>query len=355
MKTVDEKEWRHEEVREITAGDLLELLRRHLRMLTVGAMLGAIVGLTYALIMPRTYTSTGSFFPKAKSNVSGIAAQFGLPVPQGEGDESPAFYSDLLTSRTILSEAADSMYPLVSGKSVTRRRIADLYNLKRKGTRSEQQEASIQKLRNMISVTRNRETGVVTVSVAGPSPEVSQAIAKNLFALVSDFNVHTRQSHASQERAFAQQRWGEAQAALRQAEEALASFTEANRIVSGSAELGIARDRLVRQVGSRQQLANTLEQQYEQARIEEVRDIPVINIVDLPNFPVKGDGRRAIQASILCGILAIVAIIAFLSLRGIIRALRRQEVSTAGAADLSRRGSASRIDRDGGTVDTIAS
>ena len=59
-----------------------------------------------------------------------------------------------------------------------------------------------------------------------------------------------------------------------------------------SPSLSLEFDRLNRSVNSRQSLYNSLASSYEQAKIEEVRDLPVITVLEPPDYPIQPDPRR---------------------------------------------------------------
>src|SRR2546428_650042 len=97
-------------------------------------------------------------------------------------------------------------------------------------------------------------------------------------ALVNTFNLERRQSRAAQEKRFVETRRTEARDELQVAEDRLKSFLERNRDYRNSPQLVFDQERLAREVALRQQLLTSLSQAYEQARIDEVRDTPVITV-----------------------------------------------------------------------------
>ena len=68
-------------------------------------------------------------------------------------------------------------------------------------------------------------------------------------------------------------------------------------------ELNFQQERLQRQVQLQQQLYTTLSQSFEQAKIEEVRDTPVITVVEPPEAPVRPDPRGLVRNAFLTIIL----------------------------------------------------
>jgi uncharacterized protein involved in exopolysaccharide biosynthesis len=113
------------------------------------------------------------------------------------------------------------------------------------------------------------------------------------------FNLVTRQSQAGAERRFMEGRLDEARAELRTAEDRLQNFLQRNRDFRNSPELTFQQDRLARDVQMRQQVYTSLAQAYEQARIEEVRDTPVITVVEQPDLPIRPDRRGAARSALV--------------------------------------------------------
>ena len=71
-------------------------------------------------------------------------------------------------------------------------------------------------------------------------------------------------------------------------------FLQRNRDLLNSPELTFQRDRLQREVSMQQEVFTSLAQALEQAKIEEVRDTPVLTLVEEPELPVRPDRLRLI-------------------------------------------------------------
>jgi hypothetical protein len=158
-------------------------------------------------------------------------------------------------------------------------------------------------LRSMVSVSVARTTGVVEVGVSSKWRSVSLAIARALIDHVNDYNRRTRQQQASSERKFVESRLTVANSDLREAEGRLEQFEQSNRDYARSPSLSLQRDRLSRDVLLRQQVYTSLNQAYEDARIREVRDTPVISMFEEPYVPTHPDPRGRVRRLIV-GVLA---------------------------------------------------
>lgn len=82
-------------------------------------------------------------------------------------------------------------------------------------------EMTILVLEELISVTTDRETGLVTFTVQTKWPEVSEGIARDILDLVNQLNLETRQTQATAEREFVEERLMEVEAELRASEDTL--------------------------------------------------------------------------------------------------------------------------------------
>jgi uncharacterized protein involved in exopolysaccharide biosynthesis len=294
--------------------ELLSVLLRYRWMLVcIPLALGALLALT-AFLKPVSYTSTASLIPEAPASnsggrLAGLAAQFGMGVGGGSSTtDSPDFYVWLLSSRGILTELLASEFSYVEDGESVKGRLIDLLPVD-ENSPARREEAAIRELRDRIRSGRSFETGVVTVSVTMPSPHLATQIAQRLLDLTAEFNVRTRQSRAGSERTFAGERAAEAATALRAAEDGLQGFLQVNRQFERSPGLVFQRERLQREVVMRQEVYTSLLQSYEQARIDEVRDTPVLTVVDAPQTPAIRDPRgTAMRALLGLGFGAMVAV-----------------------------------------------
>jgi uncharacterized protein involved in exopolysaccharide biosynthesis len=249
----------------------------------------AAVAVVGSLLRSNQFTSTASFMAEAKaptSALSGLASQFGLSVGAA-ATESPDFYADLVTSEAILQLVVDSTVATrLDGPPVS---IADLFDIKGR-TPALRRERAIQELQRHMNAVPSAKTGIVTVHVTSPSALASREIVDRCLRELNEFNLRRRQEHAASEREFAANQLEVAQHALRSAEDDLQSFLQANRVIN-SPRLVFEQDRLQREVESRQQLFNTLSQAYEQARLTELRDVPLITRILTPTLPLRPDPK----------------------------------------------------------------
>jgi uncharacterized protein involved in exopolysaccharide biosynthesis len=273
------------------------LLRQ--RGLVLGcAVLLALVAGSWAFLRDRVYGSSASFMTESRqSAVSGLAAQFGLVLPGTSGGESPQFYADLLKSREILGATVTTAFT-VPGTGPRPTTLVDFYRTKG-ATPALRRENAIDRLAKALDVSVSPRTNVVTVRVTARSAELAQQINQRLLALLGDFNQRRRQSRASEERRFAEERLATVKGELRVSEDRLQSFLQSNRDYRNSPALVFAYERLQADVMLLRQVVTTLQQSAEQAKIEEVRDTPTVTLVESPSLPVRPDPRGVLKFALI--------------------------------------------------------
>ena len=106
-------------------------------------------------------------------------------------------------------------------------------------------------------------------------------------------------------------------------------FLRDNRTFASSPQLMFENDRLQRDVAMRQQIMAGLTQAYEQARIDEVRNTPVITVVQRPEAPALPDRRRLVLkglAAIVIGLMLGIGIALFREILMLTRATDQTSV-----------------------------
>lgn len=277
----------------VSPAQLLRAVLRQRKLIARIVFVVLVLTAAAVLLRPRQYTVVTSFVPDSRrpgSNLSGIAAQLGVPVGSSDLTESPQFYADLVRSRELLRRAAVERYTS-AGDSASLRPLTVVLG-EGPPTDPGAVDRTIAWLGKRLSASPGAKTGVVTLTVTAPSAILAQELSTRFLALINQFNLETRQSRAAKERKFAEARIVELRVELRQAEDALAYFLARNRgDLRDVPDMAFQRDRLAREAQLRQTVYATMVQSFEQARLDEVRDTPVITIVDPPHLPLAPDSR----------------------------------------------------------------
>jgi uncharacterized protein involved in exopolysaccharide biosynthesis len=160
-------------------------------------------------------------------------------------------------------------------------------------------ERAMERLSQAMTVLASPRTGVISLAVTLRDPVLAEGVARQLIDEVNRFNLESRKSQAGAERRFVEGRLEEVRRDLRAAEDRLQAFLQRNRDYRNSPELTFQQDRLDREVTLQQGIFSTLASSYEQAKIEEVRDTPVITVIDGPERPAAPDRRGVVKKAII--------------------------------------------------------
>ena len=277
-----------------------DLVERWLR-LTIGAVVlsgrrglmfvlaGALAATVIAILIPNRYESSADFIAQKSTpsmipaGLEGIAASFGIGQ---DNDYSPKFYADLASSRPILLSAIKHSYQIPSGDSTA---MADYIAIEHihEDSPALADEAALKDLTKRVTARADVRTNIITLSVEARYPTLARDMVTRLLESLDSLNITFRQEQSRELRQFYETRVLSAQGELDSAETALQHFLEKNRSTQNSPLLTFEQGRLERAVDVRKAVYTTIMQQYEQARLEEARNVPTLTVLATPFVPTK--------------------------------------------------------------------
>jgi len=293
------------------------------RMIVMLGLLGGLTAIAIVTLLPRKYSARAMFMAESGSEsemgaLAGIAGQFGIPLGSGNSGPSPEFYQALATSSVILMPIAAESTVVSRESGASAVPLVDLLRA-RGGTPTRRVERATEKLQKAVTANYNRRTGVISLNVRTRWPQVSDHVASRILEQLNEFNLHTRQSRARAERTFAEQRVAEARGRLRAAEEELRRFMESNRSVRESPMLSLEVERRERELSLAQQVLGSLEPSLEDARLREVKDTPVITVLQAPTVLSVADPRGRIKFGLFGGIVGLLLAAVIIPVRHALR------------------------------------
>ena len=315
---------------EVTLFSLVQLVWRQRIAIVLTAALVVLVAAGVVLARPRTYSASVAFMPqdsRGQSSLSGLAEQFGLAVPLAGGSQTPQFYLELLRSRPILKDAVLGTYTVRTDSGAVRGTLVDLWRTEGE-TAAARVEAAVRRLGESMDESASAPTGIVRFTVSAREPDLAKQIADRVVALVNQFNLATRRSQAAAEREFVATRLAAVSADLRAAENRLQAFLQRNRGFTGAPSLQFEEERLTRELNHQRQVYSTLTEAHEQARIDEVRDTPVITVIEPAERAARPDPRGLVQTVLVAGFAGL----ALGMVVGLLRELRTHYRRQRGAA-----------------------
>lgn len=313
------------------------LLRRRRMLLVVPAVAVALAFLATFLqdtqYQARTKLMLQSSGGAPRSDIASLAAQFGLiPMVSGGGEGLP-FYRELIRTRDVLRTIVLSEYAVAvpSGREEPDTLVGNLVELYRMEGKDE--EARIRGamgiLAGSVILRDDPRSGLILLETRADWPDLAVQLNRRFLEEIDEYNRNRRKSRASAELRFVEERLHQARAELMAAERALETFLEQNRRgFDDSPQLLMARVRLEREMEQRQQVYIAMFQAYEQARIAEVREIPLFTIVEPPEGSeetVRTDPVMVVIVALFMGLFLAVALVLVVEFVARQRALSPEE------------------------------
>ena len=284
--------------------ELLALLLRHRTLVMVCAIACAVLLAATGLLTARQWESRSAFTTFQSSSgtagVSGLAQQLGVQLPQGSEGGTPLFYSVLVRSRGLI-RALVALKPPAAALG-TFRDLGAALDVNDNLTGDARREATVDAVLKAMAVDLNRESGIVSIAIRTPDAGLSLWLNQSLLSLIDTYYGAIRRTRAGAERKFSEEQRVKALADVKLAEGAIEHFLTDNKQYQGSPMLAIQFERLSREVSVKQSVYSALEQAYQKARLDEVRDTPAISVVEPPVRPAK-PAARFLALRILFGLI----------------------------------------------------
>lgn len=282
---------------------LLVPLLQHWKAVTgVPLAVGFVVAVISTFAHP-TYTATTTFTAEVgnasalPTNLADIAGRFGLPSGRA-GASQPDFFAEVLTSQEILIAVLQTPFSDDRASPPVQRELLDILRIE--GALSgERLGRGVRKLRAMVHASFSTRTDIVTVNVDAPTARLAADMANRMVQLLDSFNIVRRQYQSRELRRFAGERLAEARQELSAAEDRSLRFLQVNRSFRDSPLLLFEAKRLEREVDLRQEIVVTLAREYEEARIAEHRDVPLLSIIDPARPPDKKSSPRRLLNTLI--------------------------------------------------------
>lgn len=291
-------------------GSVVLPILKHKKMSYLIVASSMAVTLIYCLLVKNQYASTATMLPSGNNNISselkdlaaGSLGELGLGSSNQASENSSALFPNILASRLLTEKILTRNYTF-NHKSRSRSMTLEDY------IDAPNRDLALRNLRKLVRIESERRTGVITLSVTTRYPELSAAVVHAYLEELDDYNVHHRQYKAAENEKFTFSRLREIKEELGRAEDSLATFLNYNRNYMNSSDAGLQMElsRLQRDVDLKSSLYLTVSQQYELARLEAAKDIPVVQVLDRGAVPtVKSGPQRSayLLGSLLGSLLA---------------------------------------------------
>ena len=238
---------------------------------------------SYVSIYP---TNNDSNLPSSFAGLDGIASTFGFNL---SGSDASTFnFPDIVNSRRLKkeiilkkwdSDTYEKPVDLVTYWKLDEPSfISDIFSLKPIPA-EHLQNLAIDHLSTLMTVYEH-ESGMITISLLMEDPIIAAKIVNYISDWIQIYISDEMSFKATKNRKFIEQQLLSAKADLYESEEELSEFMKDHPLSEEGPEEFTERARLMRNIEVNTQVYITLKQQYELNKIEELKERPVLNILD---------------------------------------------------------------------------
>lgn len=280
---------------------------------------GVVLVLTLAYLLFLTepyYTSTVTILPDYGSkesslgSLSSLASLAGVSVGSGSPTE---IYNNLISSESVLA-------PVIYAKYKTEKypdsvNLIQYFEIEPDKSLTPELQKRKMFLTEFNALTKNklvtdvdRMTKILTITATMPEALLSADVANKVAESLDNYIRTKKKSYSSEQRQYIEKRLGQVKDSLNYAENRLMHFKEQNRTVSQSPALILEQTRLSRGVEILNAVYLELSKQLEIAKIDEVKDTPVLNIKEAAKDPIIKTGpKRAFTLVIIMSLSILIS------------------------------------------------
>ncbi len=274
-----------------------------------------ILGATSSFFLTNYYSAGISLFPaenksSSSSQLQSLALSAGVNLDQNDQSYN---ITDVAKSRRVAEKVLSNKWNNINLENKT---LISFWKLDEAGilskffnqtyTNEDLINKGLKKYFKLLNVKEDRRTGLIQVNIEMESPNLAAEVANFIGSEIQSYIQKQNTAKAVKEKLFISGRLIVVKGELEKLEEDLKEFKERNRGYEVSPELFMIYSQKFREAEAKQQVYVTLQQQLELARISEVKQTPIINILDEAKPPVsKSRPNRAIISllSLLAGFL----------------------------------------------------
>ena len=296
----------------ISLSDILLTLAEQLKVIVLVPFITVFLTFTYVqFIQTPQYVSWATvLLPSGGGNLgglAGLASQFGVNVPIGAQADlsSPSLFPELLRSRTFGEKILDKkFYTKEFGKKLSLLAILTHGNDPPEFGRDTLITSSLGALGEILEFDEDPSGLFSVIKATTKEPIFAKELAEVTLAELEALNRFYKSQTVNEKTSFIANRIASVENDLESSEKFLKEFNERNRQISSPA-LQLEQSRLARDVEIQKGIYLTLKQQLELAKIEEVQEASIVQILDKPQVPLGPTNKNLKLSVLLAGILGI--------------------------------------------------
>jgi uncharacterized protein involved in exopolysaccharide biosynthesis len=287
---------------EIDPVAIARLMLRRRWLIFVVCALSVIATTAYMLAQPNLFTSSATILPAGnRDNYSPLKAFIGMASGFSIADDnSSALFPVVLRSNLVVDAVLSKRYEFeIEGESRALT-LSEYFGI-------DNPDKLRKALRAATTINMDARTGEITLGAETRYGGLSQAVVSEYLAQLEEYNISKRRSRAGDNQSYLEGQLAQAQVELNNAEEALQQYRLSNLNWAGTTSPVILANlsRLQREVEVHSRAYLLLQEQYEMAKFEAQKDIPIVNVLDQPSLPTQKSGPFRRNVIILSGVVSL--------------------------------------------------
>jgi len=289
----------------ISLSDILLTMATQIKVILFIPFITIFITFTYVMFMqqPLYESSATLLLPKKSSNldgIAGLASQFGVNVPNETGADlsSPSIFPELVQSRTFAEKILKNyFYTDRYKKKLSLLAILTYGDGSAGNGRDTLVTNALGSLQSMIQFLPDPRSSFSIIKVTAFEPLFAKELAEAVLSELEALNRYLKSQTVNEKINFINERINSVEEDLKSSEQRFKSFNEQNRQIS-SPSLQLELDRLSRDVEIQKGIYLTLKQQLELAKIEEVQETSIVQVLDRPQVPL-GPSNKNFKRSVM--------------------------------------------------------
>ena len=344
-----EPQFAEEEYNEIDIMELLRKLLKEWKMILRWCVIAAVVGLVIGFSIPKEYTVSSKLAPetvaKGSSSLGSLASLAGINLGTMSTSDAvyPDLYPDIVSSTPFVVELFPVQVEFVEKKeklttdyytyllehtrgpwwgkvlSAPKRALVWFVGLFREKKESvsgfatidpsaltEEQDRVARAIRGSMTLSVDKKTSVISLSVTAQDPRVAARISQEVIARLKTYVTSYRTEKSRQDVAYYQQLYDKSQADYYAAQSRYARYVDSNQGVVLQ-RVRTEQERLQNEMNLCYQLYNTCAQQLQAAKAKVQQETPVFTVINPPQVPLRRSKPSKMTILFACIFLAGVA------------------------------------------------
>jgi uncharacterized protein involved in exopolysaccharide biosynthesis len=297
----------------VSLSDILLTLAEQLKVIILIPFITIFLTVTYIQFIqqPQYVSWVTVLLPSSSTgNLGGLgalASQFGVNVPSASQADlsSPSLFPELMKSRTFAEKILDKEFYLDKyGKKLSLLAILTHGDQPPQVEKETLVTQALGSLGKILEFDQDPSSSFSIIRVTTSEPLFAKELAEAVLVQLEDLNRFYKVQTINEKTLFISNRISSVKNDLEASEKALKEFSERNRQISSPA-LQLEQGRLARDVEIQKGIYLTLKQQYELAKIEEVQEASIVQVLDRPQISLNPSNKNLRLGILMAGFLGV--------------------------------------------------